>query len=1445
MANGMDKGLMALMGIEDDIPADDGLATQPLHQSQSQDASDFFEPMSDSDDDLPINSTPAPPKTTYLQGRQAQATTEGRSSPPSSPPLAPRASTSSLFASSRLPPSPPPPKAKASSSSSSLLFSPGLSPSKVRIAKSPKKNRGSGNGASGFSMFSPTLSPRKPKKTTSSVSSTPALTSTSTPTPVAARFPITSTQHKDVRTTSLSPDLPPSRGHRRGPASPLSTYELQNQTLALSDNDSDVSSLEDNYGTTGSFSKSQKISLRASFTLDANMGMDLDNFSDGELPTVAAATKEIPVMSKAPSQDNDRVSNLDHDADVDNEMEEIMSANRGVEKVTKKSKAAIAKEQLQLQMEREQLMRSTTFKVDQRFKKQTLSSLVASAQSKIKSQPVAQSILPGPEARSSPVKKPVPRTIALDDSSEDETEQDAERRHEEAQWKRSATKALLLSSIPKRERGIISQELKVSAGPLSIDRRLELERALQMSPLSNKIQNMSLSKTPEAPSPATSTQKLMMVSPPPKPDFTRASNLLLKSPQKGQKPGTVANIREFNLQMERQLAKTNMMRRKKLEDEAKRSGIWKSPEEHAAEQLRIEEKRRQGLDPDEEADDEEDGDYNPQEKAIDGDDSDQGGGSADESGSGESDNEDGQEETAEGSELPGQDSGEEAAVEDENEGAEDDEDDEDDAEDDEDSDADEDDEDDEEKVAPVKRVQRKKTVIGDDEDIKVVIVDRSQAFVESESDDQDEEIGADEINSGSEVGDDDDVSDIEQDMEGIDGTQGFGAFFESSYDANKSKKNKGSLDALGRVPSSAPESSLSPILSSDPSQAQGSYDNTQGSIAGALDFLSGKFPTQTRRDRSESVVPSSLKSQVPPTMESQGLVEFPSMDAQYYDDDYLGQATSGIVLPRARNAFEVMSKAMTQESGLRRLHKREAKPKRGPISKGDKSAFIEYEAEEEEDEHMGMGGIDYESDEDQDDYDLGDGMVDTNIVLDTQDVENVKKLHMKQEQDQHDKDISDLVHGIAAGNLWKRRNGQIDDLDLFDEDDLDGRFRRKKKLKVSEKFEKLADNPNTAAFARAFKKNLDDEQLIFLSDPDESADEDGSSKKADKDKRSGKKKATDDSDDNGEEMVASDGDDDMGQNRPLQKSIGVELDDEDEDDDEEESLNTDKRQERLRMARLVRDESNRSFNGSMDPDAIAAMTKGQVLPFDVSSEENWLFEDPKPAHEPSASTRTPAKAKGTSCRVSSSQADTVDEYKDVMRRTKVIRDILDGVDDGPEDDAMSSPSRTRTSSMFGLVNRIVDRTTLSDTSAARSSAGMSGLDSSSHNEVDVTAIVRPRMLARQNSSFLSEDRRNQFLSTVGEDSRGGNASTRVVKEVNRRKMAFATSKKSTTTTSTGSSSAGAATITSTTTTTTSTTTSSTARMAKNAALKNAGVQSASGSSGSSRLLQILSFEGEE
>ncbi|KAG9061917.1 hypothetical protein KI688_006633 [Linnemannia hyalina] len=1245
-------------------------------------------------------------------------------------------------------------------------------------------------------MFSPTLSPRKPRRVTSS----PPLPSPSyAPKSPSIRSPaITApSRDKDVRTTSLSPDLTPTPGRKRGPVSPLSSYELQKQTLALSDNDSDISSLEDTYNNSASLSVSQKVSLRASFTLDANMSMDLDSATDDELPTVDEATKEAPAANRFLSQDGGKNIEAHRNAKDERDLEDIMSSHAGASKATKKSKAAIQAEQIQIQMEKERLMRSSTFKVDQRFKKQTLSTLLESAQSKL--------------------------TIALDDSSEDETEQDAERREEEAQWKHSATKALLLSSIPKRERSLISQELKAGTGPVPIDRRIELERALQMSPLSNKIQDMNLNKTPATSSSSSSQTLSTRVSPPPKPDFSQSLGMRLTSPQRSQRTNTVANIQQFNLQMERQLAKAHLMRRKKLEDEAKRSGTWRSPEDHAAEQLRIEEKRSQGLDPDEDADDEEDGDYYPEGKIAEEGDSEMDRGSDNQLGSEESDNEieGGDVERLEapavgdGDEVRGGEDGEDGK-----DG--DDDDDDDDGEDDEDKDTDEDEE---EMVAPVKKTRRK-NVIGDDEDLKVVIVDRSQAIVDSDSDDQDGVSGADEFGSGSGVGEDDDVSDIDQDMKGIGGTQGFGAFFESSYDPSKSKK-AGALSAFGRAPASVTDSSLSPIVSSDPSQIQASYGNSQGSIDGALDFLSGKFPTQTQYGRSPFAASASSESQVPPTLGSQGSIEFESqiprnMEPRFFDDDDLNETTSDPVLSRSRNAFEVMSMAMNQESGLRRLHKREAKPKRAPISKAEKSAFIEYEAEEEEDEYMGMGGIDYESDVDHDDYDLGDGMVDTSVVLDSQDVENVKQLHMKHEQDQHDKEISDLVHGIAAGNLWKRRNGQIDDLDLFDEEDMDGRFRRKKKLKVSEKFEMLADNPNTAAFARAFKKNMDDDQLIFLSDADESAEEDGSSK----------------DDQGGPPSVVKD--------QQHRMSDDAESSEEDE---EGELLNTDKRQERLRKARLVRDESDQSFYGSMDPDAITSMTKGQVLPFVVASEGDRIAGDSKTLMTPSTPTpvRGTSKSTDSSTRgTSASQGDAIDEYKDVMRRTKVIRDILDGVDEVVEDGGMTSPSRAR-SSLFGLQDRIVDRTSLSDSSVARPSvdAPSGFVQGSSHNDVDVSAIVRPRLLTRQNSSFLSEDRRNQFLSTVGEDSRGGNASTRVVKEVNRRKMAFATSKKSTSTGSLSTSSAAAVTVTSSSTTSTTTTAASVTRTAKIANLKNVGVQRAMSASGSGRLLRILSLEGEE
>lgn len=161
------------------------------------------------------------------------------------------------------------------------------------------------------------------------------------------------------------------------------SYELQKQTLALSDNDSDISSLEDNYNNSASLPKSQKVSLRASFTLDANMSMDLDSASDDELPTVDEATKKAPAGDRVLSQDGDKNIEAHQNAKDDRDLEDIMSSHAGASKAVKKSKAAIQAEQMQIQMEKERLMRSSTFKVDQRFKKQTLSTLLESAQSKL------------------------------------------------------------------------------------------------------------------------------------------------------------------------------------------------------------------------------------------------------------------------------------------------------------------------------------------------------------------------------------------------------------------------------------------------------------------------------------------------------------------------------------------------------------------------------------------------------------------------------------------------------------------------------------------------------------------------------------------------------------------------------------------------------------------------------------------------------------------------------------------------------------------------------------------------------------------------------------------------------------------------------------------------------------------------------------------------------
>ncbi|KAF9288491.1 hypothetical protein BGZ68_000196 [Mortierella alpina] len=1415
MAGAMDKGLMALMGIDDDLGQDEGL----LNHNTS---SSFFDNASDSDRDSHDEHDNTSNNNNTL--------------------------TSSLFASSSAAkPRLSSVSSSSSSPSSSSLFSPDYnpfsagSPTKVRVNKSPKKTPRN-SGAS--SMFSPTLSPRKPKRNSSSASASKA--TSRSPSATQSSQSQSSSTSMDLRVASLSPPLKP-RAQRDaetdGLASPVSSFQLKKKTIAFSDSeDSDISPLEDNSTLSLSSVARRNIALHASFTSDADMDVDMNMPS---LPSVPSRTKSaskaamsglLEELSDVEQEQSQRqkqkqprpASDLDRDEDEHMLLTESQAQAAPIEPI--KAKAPTKKQVLEMQMEKERMWRNSDFAVQPRVNnKLTLSSLLQSAQTKL-TQRVETTPAEIPAALKTPPKSNKPVTIALDDDSEDETQEDVERRKDEARWKLDVSRALLVAPISKQQRLEISRDLQVRTS-IPIGKRLEVERALQMSPLSNKIQNMSLGLG----SPSTGSGSTSQTSPQKSSSGLNNRRNSLKSPSKSQRPGTVSDIQQYNELMKRELAKRNLERRKQLEMEAKKSGTWKSPEEYAAEQLRSEDKRTKGLDPDEDedADDEHDEDYDAskdpgQEDVGDDDEEAMELNSGDEADvlSGESD---GENEGDNATKVNGQ----ELQSDGENDDSMDDEEDE--------EDEDEDGGDDEEDTVKMRRTKKKTNVIGD-EDVKVVIVDRSQAPTAPESDDEaNESASGSGSNNGNMDESDDDVSDIEQGMDGDSGTQGFGAFFESSYDPSAAKKDK--FTTLGRVsaPALGMASTHSPVIGSNPSQSPTLGDSQTGlsqSMAGALDFLSGNFPSATPQVSSSSTG-DKLESFSMPSTDEFG-IDIPTMSPIIDEEDafisssLLGQVQSvdastdpTSVLPsqKPRKAFDVLAGAMRQNAvdgvdanggGLRRLQKRAAKPTRGgPISKNDKSAYIEYEAEEEEDEHMGMGGVDYESENDNDEYDLGDGMVDTSVVIDSKDAENVRQLHMQHEQVQHDKDISDLVQGIAAGGLWKRNKGQMDDLDLFDEEDMDGRFRRKKKLKVSEKIEKLADNPKTAAYARAFRKDKDDDQLVFLSDPDESNDEADSSSKAKSSGRAGSDREDDD-------MISLQSDDEVQPARHNEES----------EEEEEEMLNTDKRKEKLRQARLLRDADEGSMNETMESGALTAMTKGQALPFGESSNDDAFSERTADNDSTVSSVRAKKSAEV--------RREPVEEYEDILRRKKVIQDIIDGVEDPVEQDmSQSSSQRRRTSASFSayrLMDRIVDRSQLADSDLGASSGNTSAFGGGGRPgaEVDVEAIVRPRTLSRQNSSFMCEERKARFLSTVGEESRGGNAGNRVVKEVNRRRMAFATSSKQD----------GASTASSSSSSSSTTIVRGVGSQPSDPSATNKKSRTGAGSSGPSRLLRILTVDEE-
>ncbi|KAK3812836.1 MAG: hypothetical protein J3Q66DRAFT_346721 [Benniella sp.] len=1348
----MDKDLMAIMGLEDDEPKDQGLAPAPTVQDES--------PSSSQDilDILESSSSQSQPPLAVGSSGDISTTSRPQSRPRTSIPSSDRSSSPPLF---------------------SPEFNPfGIPPGKVRAFKA-KKNKAQADRAS--AMFSPTLSPRKVKKkskppTSHSSNVQLSLDSSPSPLPSTASSPVqgpTRVVPRDSRSTTV-------------PSSPQSSLSLQKACTPVSwESDSDVSPFDMKRHRSPSRRSKKNIVLHASIPSNTFDTVDTTDTAH-TVHSVNTLDMEMSTPTKPVNTTKDlfldRLDDLDNSQDSAGEDLDLTSKN-GAEAKGRLQGLSL-KEILQLQQEKEQMLRTSSLSIPRRTVKKDLSSLMKDVQASLDSKRTARR--PGGSewnTAASSSSKPKPLTIALDDYSDDEAEQDAERNKEYAQWKLSISKAVLAASIPKDRQRDIMNELKQTK-VIAKDRRLEIEKTLQMSPLYNDIQKMSL----HSDEPSTSTalaspwtfHSTRMVHP--NKTLADSQRRPMISPSKTQ--GSKNSFTQFQEEWKRTLFKKNTERRKRLEEEAKRSGTFKSPEDHATDQLKDEEERRRGIDFDKnerdeagvdgDVEDEEDGDYDPQgtpDRAShhkdEDDEMEMDLGSADEDQVDSVESEDEEGDLTDMAKVAFGDQDERTANLDGEGKAEESEEDEEEEEIDEEEDS----------VLTTKRPTKKRTIIGDEDEVKVVVIDRSRAPSPSdrEHDDDESDVNDDEESEGEEEegedeedesgsnaegednDDDGDVSDIDRILDDTNDTQGFGAFFESSIDPAKPMKTK-AAQQKGRLSLNDTQNHdvspiqtltrptpyiISPVTESDADQVQSCENGA--SLSGALDLLSGKFVSTT---------PQSSDPDVSTKAHSDSLADISSAVEQ----------TAGVDLPtKAKNAFDILTKAIQKDDpkssqavpGLRRLQKK-VREKRVPISKNEKSAFIEYEAEEEEDEFMGMGGVDYESDNDQDDYDLADGMVDTTTTLNKQDMENVRQLHMKHEQDQHNKDISDLVQGIAAGNLWKRRSGQVDDLDLFDEEDMVGRFHMKKKLKVTESFEKLADNPVTAAFARAFQKHADDDQIFFLSEPEESND-----------KVIGSKQDNDEDEDM--EHVEYEKDD---HHLNLTSNDTIGINNAREEEEEEEPLNTDKRKERQRLARLRRHDYEGSMDPSMTPGIMAEMTKNQVLPFDTnpneqisvsmvaSSTTTTLYSVP----------RKPLDREDVADQVQKSHP--IDDHKTMMRRAKVIRDIVDGVED-PVDlfgQTSVSPRKSSSFSAFDILDRIVDQPLAGSDTVAGEARIVMGV------EDDVRLIALPRTLARQSSSFLVEERRQQFLSTVGEELRGGQASSRVVKEVNRRKMAFATGK---------------------------------------------------------------------
>ncbi|KAJ2960337.1 hypothetical protein NQZ79_g4318 [Umbelopsis isabellina] len=161
-----------------------------------------------------------------------------------------------------------------------------------------------------------------------------------------------------------------------------------------------------------------------------------------------------------------------------------------------------------------------------------------------------------------------------------------------------------------------------------------------------------------------------------------------------------------------------------------------------------------------------------------------------------------------------------------------------------------------------------------------------------------------------------------------------------------------------------------------------------------------------------------------------------------------------------------------------------------------KSAYVENEAEEEEDEYMGLGGDDGEENDGPDEYVEDDIVVHANEETGNMDEAQLRQAYLDQMADSDQNMIQRLLKDVVSGGLRRRRGAMNDGLELdyydtFDDmdDDLVALRRmaaaKRRKLLNGNVLEDIANNPQTAAFAKASRVDLEEDEKPSFSDGEE------------------------------------------------------------------------------------------------------------------------------------------------------------------------------------------------------------------------------------------------------------------------------------------------------------------------------------------------------------------------